>query len=63
MGVDPSTVPDQNDKDSLPSMEEKFQTIYSQKTQSEWAKIFDGTDACVGIFISEFFILNFECQY
>jgi alpha-methylacyl-CoA racemase len=52
LGIDPSSLPDQNDKDSWAAMKEKFQNIFSQKTQTEWAKIFDGTDACVGSFIS-----------
>ena len=47
--IDPSSVPGQNDQDSWPAMKEKFQSIFATKTQSEWSKIFDGTDACVGI--------------
>ena len=47
MGLEGTDLPDQQDSEHWPSMKEKFSGIFLTKTQDEWTKIFDGTDACV----------------
>ncbi|KAF7724109.1 hypothetical protein EC973_001293 [Apophysomyces ossiformis] len=44
---DRDDLPDQHDKTHWPAMKEKLASIFITKTQAEWTKIFDGTDACV----------------
>ncbi|KAF9904561.1 hypothetical protein BX616_001254, partial [Lobosporangium transversale] len=40
-------LPEQMDTNSWPKMKELFTKTFSTKTQAEWVKIFDQTDACV----------------
>jgi len=47
LGLDASTLPDQRDVSQFPKLKQLFTESFAQKTRSEWAKIFDGTDACV----------------
>jgi alpha-methylacyl-CoA racemase len=47
MGLDTSTLPDQNDISEWPSMKQVFAKQFLTKTRDEWCAIFDGTDACV----------------
>ncbi|XP_066273717.1 alpha-methylacyl-CoA racemase-like isoform X2 [Branchiostoma lanceolatum] len=46
LGLTNEDLPPQMDRDSWPSMKERFATIFSSKTQAEWCEVFDGTDAC-----------------
>ncbi|CAH1254349.1 AMACR [Branchiostoma lanceolatum] len=46
LGLTNEDLPPQMDRESWPSMKERFATIFSSKTQAEWCKVFDGTDAC-----------------
>ena len=47
LGLDPSSLPDQNDTGHWPEMMERFAEIFKTKTRDEWMEIFEGTDACV----------------
>ena len=45
-------LPDRDDPASLPAIREAFTTRFKEKTQAEWAEIFDATDACVAPIIT-----------
>ncbi len=47
LGLDASSIPEQNDMNSWPEMTERFTEIFKTKTRDEWAAIFYGKDACV----------------
>ena len=47
LGIDPQTLPHQNDMGKWPEMTERFAEVFKTRTQEEWAKGFDGKDACV----------------
>jgi alpha-methylacyl-CoA racemase len=46
LGLDPSTLPDQNDTSQWPEMKKRFAEVFKTKTREEWASVFDGKDAC-----------------
>ena len=43
----PDDLPGQHDQARWPDMRERFAARFASRTQEEWTKIFDGTDACV----------------
>lgn len=45
--MDASSLPSQMSVSDWPEMKETFARTFATKTQAEWGKIFDGTDACV----------------
>ncbi len=47
LGIDPTTLPSQNDMKRWPEMIERFAQVFKTKTRDQWMKIFEGTDACV----------------
>jgi len=47
LGLSADEVPGQFEIGSYPKMFEAFTARFAGKTRDEWAKIFDGTDACV----------------
>ena len=47
MGIDPASLPPQNDKEHWPATTARFAEIFRQKTRDQWVEIFEGTDACV----------------
>ncbi|KAI7891051.1 CoA-transferase family III domain-containing protein [Mucor mucedo] len=47
LNLDTTSLPDQLDRESWPSLKIRFQEIFLEKTQEEWTLIFDGSDACV----------------
>jgi alpha-methylacyl-CoA racemase len=47
LGLDPSSLPHQNDVQRWPEMRDRFATVFKTKTRDEWAAIFEGKDACV----------------
>lgn len=47
LGLAPESLPDQNDKEKWPEVQELFAQVFKKKTRDEWAAIFEGTDACV----------------
>jgi alpha-methylacyl-CoA racemase len=46
LGLDPSTLPEQNDTRKWPEMKKRFAEVFKTKTREEWASVFDGKDAC-----------------
>ncbi len=44
--LDPSTLPDQMDRENWPMMRDKFDDLFKQKTRDEWCEIMEGTDIC-----------------
>ncbi|SAM05623.1 hypothetical protein [Absidia glauca] len=48
LGLDSDdSLPGQLESDHWPAMKTRFASLFASKTQLEWTKIFDGTDACV----------------
>jgi alpha-methylacyl-CoA racemase len=47
LGLSADEVPGQFEIGSFPTMFDVFTQRFAGKTRDEWAKIFDGTDACV----------------
>jgi len=47
MGLNPSSLPKQNDTMAWPEMIHRFAEIFRTKTREEWETIFAGRDACV----------------
>ncbi|MBU2497501.1 MAG: CoA transferase [Proteobacteria bacterium] len=47
LGIDPSDLPEQNEKEKWPEMKARFAEIFKTKTRDEWATLFEGKDACV----------------
>jgi len=44
-------LPDRNDPANLPAIREALTARFKERTQAEWAVVFDGTDACVASII------------
>ena len=47
LGLDPSSLPDQNDNKSWPELAEQFGRVFQTRTRDEWSAVFEGQDACV----------------
>ena len=47
LGLDPAGLPHQDDKSRWPELHAVLEEAFAGRTRDEWAKIFDGTDACV----------------
>jgi alpha-methylacyl-CoA racemase len=47
LGLSPDDLPDRDDKANWPALKELFAGIFRTRTRDEWAKLFDGSDACV----------------
>ena len=47
LGLDPATLPDQNDRSKWPVLHEIFEKRFAEKPRDYWAELFAGTDACV----------------
>jgi alpha-methylacyl-CoA racemase len=46
LGLDPKTLPSQNDRSKWPEMKERFELIFKTKTRDEWCALMEGTDIC-----------------
>lgn len=46
LGLDPATLPDQNDRARWPELRERFAAVFRTKTRDEWSALLEGTDAC-----------------
>ncbi|MCW5891148.1 MAG: CoA transferase [bacterium] len=46
IGLDPATLPAQNDQGEWPALKERFAAVFRTKTRDEWCAILEGTDAC-----------------
>lgn len=47
LGLDPTSLPPQNDRASWPEMKSRFADVFKTRTRDEWMSVFDGKDACV----------------
>jgi alpha-methylacyl-CoA racemase len=47
LGLDGEDLPAQYDTAGWPVLRERFTEVFATRTRDEWAKAFDGTDACV----------------
>ncbi|OBC08215.1 carnitine dehydratase [Gordonia sp. 852002-50816_SCH5313054-c] len=47
LGLTDADLPGQNDVANWPKLRQIFTETFASRTRDEWAKIFDGTDACV----------------
>jgi alpha-methylacyl-CoA racemase len=47
LGLDPASLPGQNDVPEWSSLRSTFTDTFKTKTRDEWAAVFDGSDACV----------------
>jgi alpha-methylacyl-CoA racemase len=46
LGLDPASLPAQNDRARWPELKSKFAAQFKQKTRDEWCRLFEGSDAC-----------------
>jgi alpha-methylacyl-CoA racemase len=46
LGLDPKSLPSQNDRSKWPEMKERFEAIFKTKTRDEWCALMEGTDIC-----------------
>ena len=46
LGLDPATLPDQNDMSGWPEIRARFAEVFRTKTRDEWDAILEGTDCC-----------------
>lgn len=46
LGLADADLPDQNDIAKWPELKKVFTETFASRTRDEWAKVFDGTDAC-----------------
>ncbi|QDQ99001.1 CoA transferase [Tomitella fengzijianii] len=46
LGIDPDSVPPQQDRKRWPELRATLVDAFATKTRDEWAAVFDGTDAC-----------------
>lgn len=51
-GIDPSTLPDQNDPAGWPELRARIAAVMRTRTRDEWAMHFDGSDACLAPVLS-----------
>lgn len=47
LGLDTASIPPQMSVSEWPDVRHTFTQVFAQKTQAEWSRIFDSTDACV----------------
>lgn len=47
VGLDPAGVPAQWDRDRWPQLRAALAEQFARRSRDEWARVFDGTDACV----------------
>lgn len=50
--LDPSSLPNQNDRSEWPALTDKFSSLFARRSRDEWADVFAGTDACVAPVLS-----------
>jgi alpha-methylacyl-CoA racemase len=46
LGLDPQSLPAQNDRSGWPALRARFAAAFATKTRDEWCRIFAGSDAC-----------------
>ncbi len=46
MGLDPATLPDQNDRSAWPAQRERFAAVFRTRTRAEWESAMAGRECC-----------------
>jgi alpha-methylacyl-CoA racemase len=46
LGIDPASLPDQNDMSGWPEIRARFSEVFLTKTRDEWSALLEGTDVC-----------------
>src|SRR3954471_10888286 len=46
LGLEGEELPQQMDRSGWPQLRERFNALFKTKTRDEWAKVFEGSDAC-----------------
>ncbi|MEZ4334459.1 MAG: CaiB/BaiF CoA-transferase family protein [Myxococcota bacterium] len=46
LGLDPKTLPSQNDRSKWPEMKARFEAVFKTKTRDEWCALMEGSDVC-----------------
>jgi alpha-methylacyl-CoA racemase len=46
LGIDPASLPDQNDMNGWPEIRARFSEVFLTKTRDEWSALLEGTDVC-----------------
>ena len=46
LGLDPKTLPGQNDRSKWPEMKSRFEALFKTKTRDEWCALMEGSDIC-----------------
>jgi alpha-methylacyl-CoA racemase len=52
LGLSAADLPSQMDRGQWSATKERFAAIFATRTRDEWAKIYEGTDACVSPVLS-----------
>ncbi|HUY47698.1 MAG TPA: CaiB/BaiF CoA-transferase family protein [Streptosporangiaceae bacterium] len=52
LGLDTAGLPSQYDRSGWPALRAQFTRVFAERTQAEWAAVFDGSDACVAPVLS-----------
>jgi alpha-methylacyl-CoA racemase len=47
LGLDPAGLPGQYDRSGWPGLRATLASVFAGRTQAEWVKVFEGSDACV----------------
>lgn len=47
LGLDPASLPDQNDESAWPTLRERFATAFRSRARDEWLEVFADDDNCV----------------
>jgi alpha-methylacyl-CoA racemase len=47
LGLDPAGLPGQYDRSGWPALRATLASVFAGRTQAEWVKVFEGSDACV----------------
>jgi alpha-methylacyl-CoA racemase len=47
LGLDPAELPAQYDRPAWPELRRSLADAFARRSRAEWARVFDGTDACV----------------
>lgn len=46
LGLDPDSLPAQDDRSGWPVLRERFAAAFASRSRGEWAEVFEGSDAC-----------------
>jgi alpha-methylacyl-CoA racemase len=46
LGLDPKTLPSQNDRSKWPEMKARFEAIFKTRTRDDWCALLEGSDVC-----------------